>query len=93
LLALGRPAKKVALKAGEYIPFALQERTELSHDTRLFRFALQSPKHVLGLPIGQHISLKFIEDGGKVCSRSYTPTTSDDEVSARAPGRALAVVD
>ena len=25
----------------------------VSHDTRRFRFALQSPEHVLGLPVGR----------------------------------------
>ena len=33
----------------------MTERIELSHNTRLFRFALQSPRHKLGLPIGQHM--------------------------------------
>jgi hypothetical protein len=28
----------------------LTERIEVNHDTRLFRFALQSPEHILGLP-------------------------------------------
>ena len=33
----------------------LKERQDLSHDTRLFRFALPSSEHCLGLPIGQVI--------------------------------------
>jgi cytochrome-b5 reductase len=41
---------------------------------------LQSPEHVLGLPVGQHISLKYTDSDGKVVSRAYTPTSSDDEV-------------
>ncbi|CAN0536099.1 unnamed protein product, partial [Ectocarpus sp. 8 AP-2014] len=43
----------------------------------MFRFALQSPKHVLGLPIGQHVSMKFVDADGKIVTRSYTPTSSD----------------
>jgi cytochrome-b5 reductase len=39
------PNKKVALK--------LAEKIELSHDTHLFRFGLQSPEHILGLPVGR----------------------------------------
>ena len=45
----------VALNPKKKIPFQLVEKVELSHNTRLFRFALQSPKHRLGLPIGQHM--------------------------------------
>ncbi|CAN0089370.1 unnamed protein product, partial [Phaeothamnion confervicola] len=71
--------RKVALDPNEYQDFRLQEREEVSHDTRRFRFALPSPSHVLGLPIGQHISLKFTDADGKIVARSYTPTSSDDE--------------
>ncbi len=45
----------MALNPKKKIPFALTEKIELSHNTRLFRFALQSPRHKLGLPIGQHM--------------------------------------
>ncbi|CBJ30200.1 conserved unknown protein [Ectocarpus siliculosus] len=69
--------KKIALQPEVYAPFRLQEKVELSHDTRMFRFALQSPKHVLGLPIGQHVSMKFVDADGKIVTRSYTPTSSD----------------
>jgi len=30
---------------------------ELSHNVRRFRFALQSDKHIFGLPVGQHVFL------------------------------------
>lgn len=29
----------------------------LSHNVRRLRFALQSPKHVFGLPVGHHVFL------------------------------------
>jgi hypothetical protein len=45
----------VALNPKKKIPFELVEKIELSHNTRLFRFALQSPRHKLGLPIGNHM--------------------------------------
>ncbi|NWI17715.1 NB5R3 reductase, partial [Crypturellus soui] len=51
---------------------------EISHDTRRFRFALPSPDHVLGLPIGQHIYLSARIDGALVV-RPYTPVSSDDD--------------
>ncbi|CAI5728404.1 unnamed protein product [Hyaloperonospora brassicae] len=56
----------------------LIEKEILSHDSRRFRFALPSPQHVLGLPVGQHISLRYTDEGGKLVMRSYTPVTSDD---------------
>ena len=47
----------------------------VSHDTRKFRFALPSPEHVLGLPIGQYVhsrqcltsSTNHINDGTDCC--------------------------
>ena len=48
--------KKVTLE-DQNVKYALElkERQDLSHDTRLFRFALPSSEHCLGLPIGQVI--------------------------------------
>ena len=45
----------VALNPKKKVPFELVEKIELSSNTRLFRFALQSPTHRLGLPVGQHM--------------------------------------
>lgn len=56
----------------------LIEREEISHDTRRFRFGLPSKDHVLGLPIGQHVSLIATINDAEV-SRSYTPVSSDDD--------------
>jgi cytochrome-b5 reductase len=44
-----------------------------------YRFALPEPTNVLGLPIGQHISVQA-EINGKHIQRSYTPITSDDDL-------------
>lgn len=43
-----------------------------------YRFALPRKDAVLGLPIGQHVSV-MAEINGKQVSRSYTPTSSDDD--------------
>ena len=48
----------VALNKAEKIPFRLTSKQEISHDTRRFRFALQTDKHVLGLPIGESATLR-----------------------------------
>uniref|UniRef100_A0A4W3JTZ1 NADH-cytochrome b5 reductase 3-like n=1 Tax=Callorhinchus milii TaxID=7868 RepID=A0A4W3JTZ1_CALMI len=55
----------------------LIDKEVVSHDTRRFRFALPSPKHILGLPIGKHVYLSAKIDGNLVV-RPYTPVTSDD---------------
>ncbi|XP_073725215.1 NADH-cytochrome b5 reductase 3 [Misgurnus anguillicaudatus] len=59
-------------------PLRLVDKEIISHDTRKFRFALKSPEHVLGLPIGQHIYLSARIDGNLVV-RPYTPVSSDDD--------------
>ncbi|KAK9823153.1 hypothetical protein WJX72_000662 [[Myrmecia] bisecta] len=66
----------VALNPKKKIPFTLVEKVALSHNTRLFRFALQSPQHKLGLPIGQHMFF-YARDKGELIMRAYTPTSSD----------------
>lgn len=67
------------LSAKEYRKFKLVKKTQLTHNTYRFRFALQTPTTVLGLPIGQHMFLRFKNDEGKLISRPYTPVTCDDE--------------
>ena len=47
------PKGPVALNPIEKIPFKLIKKKSVSHDTRKFTFALQSKKHVLGLPVGE----------------------------------------
>ncbi|RWW56205.1 hypothetical protein BHE74_00037085 [Ensete ventricosum] len=69
--ALVNPREKVQCK--------LVSKTIISHDVRLFRFALPSADHVLGLPVGKHIFLCATIDG-KLCMRPYTPTSPVDEV-------------
>lgn len=51
----------------------------LNENAFSYRFALPHPQDVLGLPIGQHISVQA-EIGGKDIMRSYTPTSSDDDL-------------
>lgn len=43
------------------------------------RFALPTPKHRMGLPVGKHIQLYAEVDGEQVV-RPYTPTTLDNEL-------------
>jgi cytochrome-b5 reductase len=71
------------LPLDDFQKFPLIRKEVLSHDTARFTFGL--PKgHVLGLPTGQHISLRFFEtdkDGEKTqVMRSYTPVTDNSSV-------------
>jgi len=47
----------IALNPKKRINFALAEKEELSHNVRRFRFALQTPQHRFGLPVGKHVFL------------------------------------
>jgi len=78
LFKLANGGPPTAMKKDEFQPFALIRKEEVSHDTRRFTFALQTPKTILGLPIGQHITLRFVGDDGKAVQRSYTPVTGDE---------------
>ncbi|WCJ44582.1 Nitrate reductase [NADH] [Euphorbia peplus] len=71
--------KPVALVPREKIPCKLIKKDALSHDVRLFRFALPSDDQVLGLPVGKHIFICAAIDG-KLCMRAYTPTSGIDTV-------------
>ncbi|CAH2278380.1 NADH-cytochrome b5 reductase 3 [Pelobates cultripes] len=79
LRIFGKRAPAITLESADIkYPLRLISREEISHDTRRFRFALPSPEHVLGLPIGQHIYLSARIDGNLVV-RPYTPVSSDDD--------------
>ncbi|GLJ12378.1 hypothetical protein SUGI_0189720 [Cryptomeria japonica] len=68
-----------ALNPKQNITCKLVSKKEVSHDVRLFRFALPSPDQNLGLPTGKHIFVSaYIDD--KLCMRAYTPVSSDDEL-------------
>jgi len=71
-----------------FYDFPISKKDQISHNTAIYRFALPSEDSILGLPIGQHISLAAELDvtdpkTGKVehklVQRSYTPISSDVE--------------
>jgi len=67
----------VALDPRKRLACPLIAREEVSHDSRLLRFALPSPSHVLGLPVGQHIFVAATVDN-RLVMRAYTPTSRID---------------
>ncbi|OAL43718.1 ferredoxin reductase-like protein [Pyrenochaeta sp. DS3sAY3a] len=75
----GGGSRKV-LKATEFQEFELEEKTVLSHNTAIYRFKLPKATDILGLPIGQHVSLAATIAGQpKEVVRSYTPVSSDED--------------
>ncbi|KAL1972766.1 hypothetical protein VTN31DRAFT_7180 [Thermomyces dupontii] len=73
-----RPRK--VLNPNEFQEFELKEKTKISHNVAIYRFALPRPTDILGLPIGQHISLSAQLPGNpNPVVRSYTPISSDNE--------------
>jgi cytochrome-b5 reductase len=71
------------LKPDVFQEFELREKTVISHNVAIYRFALPSPTAILGLPIGQHISigadLPQPDGSTKEIVRSYTPISGDYE--------------
>lgn len=57
----GMGSKCRATLTDTLLPFAASTSQELSHNSRRFRFALPNPTDTLGLPIGKHINLSFVD--------------------------------
>eukprot|EP00884_Botryococcus_braunii_P023410 jgi/Botrbrau1/9753/Bobra.85_1s0004.1 len=70
--------KKPFLDPEQWKELPLIEKEALTHNTRRLRFKLPHPDQVLGLPTGQHITLKFATPQGEEVLRPYTPVTDDD---------------
>ncbi|PNY13671.1 nitrate reductase [Trifolium pratense] len=69
-VALNNPRDKITCK--------LVSKRSISHNVRIFRFALPYEDQLLGLPVGKHLFLcDNIEK--KLCMRAFTPTSGVDE--------------
>ena len=79
--AVASPVTSVSgfLKAQEYQKLPLVEKHQLSSNSYRLVFRLPSKDSMLGLPIGQHISIRG-EAGGKSVSRSYTPVSNNSDL-------------
>ena len=67
------------LPQDDFKGYPLIRKEALSHDSAKFTFGLPVG-HVLGLPTGQHVSLRFKDADGKQHLRSYTPVTDNSSV-------------
>lgn len=77
---IAKPITKVKgyLKPEEYQKLPLVKKEKLSSNTYRLIFKLPTEKAILGLPIGQHISIRAEVDG-KPISRSYTPVSNNSD--------------
>ncbi|CCU81251.1 unnamed protein product [Blumeria hordei] len=71
------------LKPGFFQEFELEKKTVVTHNVAIYRFKLPSSSSILGLPIGQHISIgadiKQADGSVKEVVRSYTPISGDHQ--------------
>ncbi len=74
-----RQDELVTLNPREKISLVMTERIEVSPNSRIYRFALPSPKHALGLPCGKHLFV-YANIGGETVMRAYTPISSDEDL-------------
>lgn len=75
-ISSGKP--KPFLDPKNWQRYTLLEKKSISENTAQYRFRLPNANGILGLPIGQHISVQA-ECDGKNVTRSYTPVSSDDD--------------
>ncbi|KAG9901515.1 cytochrome b5 reductase-like protein, partial [Aureobasidium melanogenum] len=77
---VAKPVTEAAgfLKPQEYQTLPLVKKDKLSHNTYRFVFKLPRDDMVLGLPIGQHLSIRG-QANGKTVSRSYTPVSNNHD--------------
>ncbi|KAG0198985.1 hypothetical protein BGX33_011949 [Mortierella sp. NVP41] len=61
----------------QWQPIRLVKKENISHDTRIFRFALSDSSIKFGLPTGKHVFLRGKANDGKVYVRAYTPISDD----------------
>mmetsp|Transcript_44397 Transcript_44397/g.82920 ORF Transcript_44397/g.82920 Transcript_44397/m.82920 type:complete len:866 (-) Transcript_44397:2067-4664(-) len=73
------PAGPIALNAKKRIPFKLISREDVSWNSRIYTYALQSKTHVWGLPVGKHVMCAAKVDD-KLVMRAYTPISKNEEL-------------
>jgi len=67
-----------ALNPEDFVPFKLVQKFNVTHDTKLFRFALPSPEHKLGLHPASCILTRAQGPDGKPIVRPYTPVSKEN---------------
>eukprot|EP01129_Flabellula_baltica_P000695 TRINITY_DN10661_c0_g1_i1.p1 TRINITY_DN10661_c0_g1~~TRINITY_DN10661_c0_g1_i1.p1 ORF type:complete len:287 (+),score=51.68 TRINITY_DN10661_c0_g1_i1:49-909(+) len=64
----------------EWSYFTVQKITQVSHNVKSFRILTESPDVSLGISLGHHIRVGYIDESeGKVISKPYTPYSPLDQ--------------
>jgi len=80
MYASGGLSSRKVLKPDVFQDFPLINILKTSHNVAIYRFGLPRPTDIIGLPIGQHMSLAATPKGAeKEVVRSYTPISSDED--------------
>ncbi|KAM0128491.1 hypothetical protein ACHAO1_008955 [Botrytis cinerea] len=79
-IKIAKPITRVKgyLQPENYQKLPLVKKEKLSSNTHRLIFKLPKDDMILGLPIGQHISIRT-EIDGKLVSRSYTPVSNNSD--------------
>lgn len=71
---------RIVLHSNTFRHFSLIKKTEVTYNVSIYRFGLPRPNDIIGLPVGQHISIGATPKGcDKEIVRSYTPISSNEE--------------
>jgi nitrate reductase (NAD(P)H) len=60
----------------EWKKISLVKKEIISHDSRIFHFALEHPEQTTGLPVGKHLFIRSKGTDGKLVMRAYTPKSN-----------------
>lgn len=73
---------EIFLQSRFWMKAKLCKKRTVSHDSRIFTFALEHDKQVLGLPTGQHLMLKLQDPSPRKehIVRAYTPISETDSL-------------
>ncbi|KAG7899208.1 hypothetical protein KL935_003518 [Ogataea polymorpha] len=68
--------REVLLDPRKWHKITLAEKEIISSDSRIFKFDLEHPEQLIGLPTGKHLFLRLKDSSGKYVMRAYTPKSS-----------------
>jgi nitrate reductase (NAD(P)H) len=75
--------RPVFLQSKAWTKAILSSKTVVSADTRVFRFTLEHPDQIIGLPVGQHLMMRLRDPVTReAIIRSYTPISEGTDKGA-----------
>ncbi|KAG0152472.1 hypothetical protein CROQUDRAFT_649896 [Cronartium quercuum f. sp. fusiforme G11] len=74
-----KPIPKIFLDKKKWKTVRLAEVENISDDTRLYKFDLESSEQMIGLPTGQHVYVRTRKQDGSFIQRAYTPVSKEHQ--------------